>query len=160
YQAQELALYGKRIQPVAAVIEWLSMLLASPLPRVRRRAAESAYERVERFGQDIGPILPALGNLIDTAKPTRQSRPALWLGVAAIALTAWHFPQHRQAAAAEFTSRLNGKAVQREAASKGLAMIRTFAGDAAGVRELLDHPDDRNCIGAIRGFHDARREMN
>src|SRR5262249_26106341 len=54
YQAQELALYGKRIQPVAAVIEWLNMLLASPLPRVRRRAAESAYERVERFGQDIG----------------------------------------------------------------------------------------------------------
>src|SRR5262249_56334520 len=81
-------------------------------------------------------------------------------GVSAIALTAWHFPQHRQAAAAEFTSRLNGKAVQREAASKGLAMIRTFAGDAAGVRELLDHPDDRICIGAIRGFHDARREMN
>src|SRR5262249_48667697 len=47
YTAQDIALYGKRIQPVSTMIEWLGMLLNAPDAAVRYRGAWSACERVQ-----------------------------------------------------------------------------------------------------------------
>jgi hypothetical protein len=159
YQAQELALYGKRIRPVTTTIEWLGMLLGSPNDRVRYKSAWAACEHVENHRHDIGPILPALGKLMDISKTGGESGYALWWGMAALAVAAIHLPQRRDAVLGELTARLTGKAVQREAAGYGLAQYRVLNNDLDGVRELLNHGEAKVCAGAVLGLYAACKHL-
>jgi hypothetical protein len=159
YQAQQLALYGKRIRPVATSIEWLGMLLGSPSDKVRYKSAWAACEHVENHRHDIGPILPALGKLMDISKTGGESGYALWWGMSALAVTATHLPQRCEAAIAELTARLTGKAVQREAAGYGLAQYRVLNHDLDGAREFLNQDDAKVCTGAVLGLYSACKHL-
>lgn len=151
YYAQDIALYGKRIQPVATMIEWLGMLLNSPLPWVRYRAAQSACERVQDFEQDIGPILPVLGERLDVEKIGGQSGQVLWWGASALAVTAAYLPARRAEALHELEARLTANATPRTVAGYGLGMARVLMRDIPGLRALLDHEDAKVCAGALSG---------
>jgi hypothetical protein len=159
YQAQQLALYGQRIRPVATAIEWLGMLLGSTNDKVRYKCAWAACEHVENHRHDIGPVLPALGKLMEISKTGGESGYALWWGMSALAVTAIHLPQCRDLALGELTARLTGKAVQREAAGYGLAQYRTLKHDLDGVRELFNHDDAKVCAGAVQGMYSTCKRL-
>jgi hypothetical protein len=151
YTAQDLVLYGKRIQPVATMIEWLGMLLSSPVAPVRYRAAWAACERARDFDQDIGAILPILGERLDTEKPGGDSGQALWWSASALAVTAAYLPRRREEALRELEPRLTGRATPRNAAGYGLGMARILMRDITGLRALLDHEDAKVGAGALSG---------
>ena len=139
-QVQHLGVYGLRLQPVAAVIAWLGGILDQGEPELRAGAAEAACGRAEE-GQDIGPILPNLGRVLDSTTRAGEGGQALWWSAAALAVATAHLPPRKEAAMAELTARLPGKAVAREGAGYGLAMAATLAGDLGLARQLLAHAD-------------------
>jgi hypothetical protein len=157
-QVQHLGVYGLRLQPVAAVIAWLGGILDLSDPELRAGAAEAACERAEE-GQDIGPILPNLGRVLDSTTWAGEGGQALWWSAAALAVTAKRLPPRKEAAMAELTARLPGKAVAREGAGYGLAMAAALAGDWGLARQLLEHADAKVCAGAILGLANASRHM-
>ena len=160
FTAQELALYGKLIQPESAVIEWIGGLLDLDHATTRYKAAEAACQRAERK-QDIGPILPHLGRVLDTTlKATAEYKWALWWAASALAVTPTYLPQHRTAALAELTARLSGKAVARHTAGYGLAIAHMMDRDIDAVRELFAHADNKVCAGALVGFTGAPQHMH
>ncbi len=158
--AQELALYGKRMRPVESLVEWIGMLLRSPHAGVRFKAAAGACERVEQFGQDIGPIVPALAGLMDGSKLTGESAWALWWAVAALAVAAHRLPPHRAAVVREFEARLTGAAIPRQAAGHGLALLHMLDRDLKAVRALFDHADAKVCVGAIMGVYESVKHLD
>lgn len=160
YTVQDLAVYGKLIQPVAAVVEWVGGLLGLDHAVTRAKAAQGACERAERK-QDIGSILPHLGRALDAAKKlTGDEGPSLWWSASALGVTPTHLPQHRAAALAELQARLTGKAVARRGAGYGLTIAHLMDRDLDAVGKLLGHEDDKVCAGALNGFNGAPQHMN
>ncbi len=156
--AQNLALLGKRIRPVTAVIEWIGGILDGENAVARYKAAWAACERAQ-MGQDIGPILANLGRVLDTTIRTAYGGQALWWSAAALAVAATRMSTRKKVALSALESRLSGKAVAREGAGYGLAMAAVLSCDWDLAGQLLSHSDAKVCAGAVLGCHNARNHM-